>query len=296
MAMEGRKARCSKHYRPPQEEIKVAYYGYIRVSTETQAEKGGGLEVQRQAIEKYASDNGITIEQIFCDAGISGAAKDTEIMQEEAIGKRNGLMALLAKVGKGDTIIVLNTSRLWRSDVTKVLIRGELKKHGVILRSIEQPNFDIYAANPNNRFMETVFEAMDEWDRASIALKLAKGRAVKAQRGDKPAGMCPFGYQYTEDKKHVVINPDEGKVVKLMFTEAQKGRSLQQIADTLNAKGYKSRRGNDWVRGSVGAILNNRFYIGELTHQGETIQGTHEPLISKIQFGKVAASLTRRHR
>ena len=48
------------------------YYGYIRVSTETQAEKGGGLDVQKAAIEKYAKDNGITLEEIFCDAGISG--------------------------------------------------------------------------------------------------------------------------------------------------------------------------------------------------------------------------------
>ena len=148
-----------------------------------------------------------------------------------------------------------------------------------------------------NEWRKEENERIDIYHKSNfIARKLARGRTTKALNGDKPAGMCPFGYQYTEDKKHVVINPEEGKVVKLMFTEAQKGRSLQQIADTLNAKGYKSRRGNDWVRGSVGAILNNRFYIGELTHQGETIQGTHEPLISKIQFGKVSASLTRRHR
>ena len=46
-----------------------AVYAYTRVSTETQAEKGGGLEVQRQQIDKYAADNGITITQYFTDAG-----------------------------------------------------------------------------------------------------------------------------------------------------------------------------------------------------------------------------------
>ena len=31
------------------------FYAYYRVSTETQAEKGGGLETQRQNIEKYCT-------------------------------------------------------------------------------------------------------------------------------------------------------------------------------------------------------------------------------------------------
>ena len=81
-----------------------------------------------------------------------------------------------------------------------------------------------------------------------------------------------------------------------MFTEGQKGRSLAEITDALNGKGYLTRRGNAWTRGSVRAILRNRFYIGELQHQGKAITGTHEALISKIQFGKVAAQLDRRHK
>ena len=266
----------------------MAYYGYIRVSTETQAEKGGGLEVQRQAIEKYAADNNIVVVEIFSDAGISGTTENRPALDR----------LLLETITEGDTIIVHNTSRLWRDIFAQATIMKSVMNAKARIHSIDDPDFDVYKymTDPNNFMISGMMGMLDQWERMTIARKLARGRTTKALNGDKPAGMCPFGYQYTEDKKHVVINPEEGKIVKLMFTEAQKGRSLQQIADTLNAKGYKSRRGNDWVRGSVGAILNNRFYIGELTHQGETIQGTHEPLISKIQFGKVSASLTRRHR
>ena len=35
-------------------------------------------------------------------------------------------------------VIVLNTSRLWRSDMAKVLIQRELKKHKVDVKAIEQ--------------------------------------------------------------------------------------------------------------------------------------------------------------
>ena len=273
----------------------MAYYGYMRVSTETQAEHGYGLEDQRNEIDRYAEKNGLTIADYFADEGVSGAAKDTA-EDDEAVSKRAALLEMLATINEGDSVIVLNTSRLWRSDITKVLIRRELKKRKAKIISIEQPQFDLYATNPNDRLIAGMLELLDEWDRASIALKLARGRATKAKGGDKPAGVCPYGYEYAEDKKSVIVNQAEAQLVRFMFTEGQKGRSLAEITDALNGKGYLTRRGNAWTRGSVRAILHNRFYIGELQHQGKTIQGTHEALISKIQFGKVAAQLDRRHK
>ena len=266
----------------------MAYYGYTRVSTETQAEKGGGLEVQRQAIEKYAADNGITVERIFSDAGISGTTES-----------RPELDKLLAEtIGEGDTIIVHNTSRLWRDIFAQATIMKSVMKSGANIRSIDDPDFDVYKymTDPSNFMISGMMGMLDQWERMTIARKLARGRTTKAEGGDKPAGVCPYGYKYTEDKKHVVINPDEAQHVKLMFTRGQQGRTLSEITDELNAAGITTRRGGAWTRGSVQAILRNRFYLGELQHQGKTVQGTHEALVSKIQFGKVAAALERRHK
>ena len=52
---------------PTHEGVYEMFYGYVRVSTETQAEKGYGLEAQENGIKAYASKNGITLSCIFRD-------------------------------------------------------------------------------------------------------------------------------------------------------------------------------------------------------------------------------------
>ena len=46
--------------------------GYIRVSTEDQADSGLGLEAQRQRIKAYCEMKGLSLSTIFEDAGVSG--------------------------------------------------------------------------------------------------------------------------------------------------------------------------------------------------------------------------------
>ena len=270
------------------------YVGYCRVSTQTQSEKGYGLETQEREIEKYAQAHSIELTQMFRDAGISGNIKDTD--DDDAINKREALMEMLSILEEGDTVIILNTSRLWRSDMTKAIIRRELLKRGAHVYSIEQPKYDIYSKDPNDYLINAIMEALDVYERMSISLKLARGRTVKAKAGDKPAGLAPFGYRYSADKKHIEQDPEEAPVVRAMFSEGQKGKSLHQIADYLNAQGIKTRRGKEWSAGNVQVILRNRFYVGELLHQGKPIKGNHESIVSKVQFGKVSAQLDKRRR
>lgn len=264
------------------------FYGYIRVSTETQAEKGGGLDVQRTAIQKYAADNGIILEKIFCDAGISGT--------QESRPELDAL--LLETITEGDIIIVHNTSRLWRSIFAQATVMKAVIQAKANIISIDEPNFDVYKyqQDPENFMITGMLGMLDQWERMTIARKLARGRTNKANRGDKPSGVCPYGYRYTADKKHVEPDPAEAPIVKQIFSEGQKGTSLQKIADMLNEKGIKTRKGNDWQRGNLHLIVHNTFYTGIVTHQGMTIPGNHEPLISKVQFGKVQSQLKRKNK
>lgn len=266
----------------------MKHYGYVRVSTDTQAEKGGGLQVQTAAIHDYAKTMGITVEKIFTEAGISGTKESRPELDE----------LLLGTIQEGDVIIVHNTSRLWRSIFAQTTVMKAVMDAKAHIVSIDEPSFDVYKfmTDPDNFMISSMMGMLDQWERMTIARKLARGRTMKAKGGDKPAGVCPMGYRYTADKKHVEVDPEEASTVRRIFTEAQKGHSLNRIAAILNSLGIKTRRGNAWSGGSIQIILRNRFYIGELQHQGKAVKGSHEPLISKVQFGKCQAQLDKRRR
>jgi DNA invertase Pin-like site-specific DNA recombinase len=270
-------------------------YGYVRVSTGTQSEKGYGIDTQRQAIEKYCKDNNFELLNIFEDRGRRGT-EPVETDGDELISRRKGLLELLSALNGVNKIIVLNTSRLWRSDIAKVLIRREIERKCGEVISIEQPRYSIYKKDPSEVLINGMFELLDEYERISIALKLARGRTTKAHKGDKPAGATPYGYAYSTDKKNVVVVDDEASTVKRIFSLAQAGNTIQKIVDTLNGDGLLTKQGKLWTKATVHGMLRNVFYTGVFTHQQKEIKGNHEALISKIQFGKVQKQLERRHK
>ena len=110
--------------------------GYIRVSTQGQVRDGYSLAYQREEIMRYCAVNEIELIAIYEDKGISGAKVD----EEELTVERDGLQEMLADLegNQVSMVVVLNTSRLWRSDMTKVLIQR------VDVRAIEQQTYSIY--------------------------------------------------------------------------------------------------------------------------------------------------------
>lgn len=272
----------------------MATFGYVRVSTATQKESGYGLQTQRDEITKYAREHGMSIDRIFADEGVSANIKDVE--DDDALNRRKGLIEMLAALTEGDTILIANTSRLWRSDVTRVIVRRELMRRKAKVISVQQPQFNMYSNDPNEFLVTQMMELLDIVDRMQVSVKLARGRATKAAQGTKPAGRLNYGYKYSSDGKRVEVNPDEAPAVKMMFSMAQCGKSLADITSALTEHGYTTRKGGTWSRTSVANILHNEFYIGMLQHDGKSIKGTHEPLVSKIQFGKVQKKLQAHHK
>ncbi|WP_026478322.1 recombinase family protein, partial [Alkaliphilus transvaalensis] len=137
--------------------------GYVRVSTKNQVKEGYSLSYQVEEIRNYCYAHDIHLLSIYTDEGISGAKVD----EEELTIDREELQSMLTdiKALEVDYIVVLNTSRLWRSDLVKVLIQRELRAVGVDIKAIEQETYSIYTNDPSDFLVNGMMELLDQYQR-----------------------------------------------------------------------------------------------------------------------------------
>lgn len=274
-------------------------YLYIRVSTDTQVDKGYGLAIQQEQLLAYCKQHKLHVKGTYIDKGVSGTT---------IINERDGLNELTKVLQQDDVVLVLNTSRLWRDDAAKVDITKFFRRKLVHIKSLEQDSYDLFKDDPNEIFLNTVMEAMDTLDRSLVARKLAHGRKQKSKEGVKGCGKTPLGYKWKkegESKPEVVIDEQEKEIVEMIFRTYMQYKSIGKVKRVLEQAGYVSRNGRAFADSSIRDILRNRFYIGEIvwTPHNEkragithVYQGKHEPIISKVVFGKVQAELSRKKR
>jgi site-specific DNA recombinase len=261
---------------------------YYRVSTTSQVEKGQGLEVQKKLCQDFCRAEGIEIAGEFSDEGISGATLD-----------REGLGDLLASLNGTNYVVVANTSRLWRDDLSRALIQRELKKAGKDVKAVDNPSYTLYSDSPETFLVNSILELLDSYERLAVTLKLKRARKQKASRGQKASGPAPFGYEWTEvrsnGRKDKLIQPNaaEAESVKAIYAQYLKLGSVGALRRHLESVGIKTRRGGRFSRQSLVRILTNDFYTGVVRHGSVETDGKHEPILSRVTFGKIRAALAR---
>ena len=90
--------------------------GYIRVSTQGQADEGVSLSAQRAKIEAWCIANDMELAAVFEDAGISGGS----------MAGRDGLHAAMKATTKGMALVAYSISRLARSTKDMLAIAGAI--------------------------------------------------------------------------------------------------------------------------------------------------------------------------
>ncbi|WP_249878400.1 recombinase family protein [Niallia circulans] len=237
------------------------------------------MKYQEDEIKAYCEEQGLNLIHIFRDEGISGAKLNEEALEIDRVGLQK-MLAHLSSVQVD--LVVLNTSRLWRSDIVKVLIQRELKKYGCDIKSIEQPFYSIHKKDPNDFLVNGLMELLDQYQRLEIALKLTKGRNKKAKEGGYAGGRATFGYQKQKGEKELRIHNGHAEVVKRLFELKQihKKWSLSRLAEALNDEGYQTTKGKAFTKVQVKRILDREsFYQGIYTYGQIQANGKHEAII-----------------
>jgi len=263
-------------------------FGYIRVSTETQVKNGYGSDAQDQSIIDYCRENHFELIEIFKDLGVTGTTID-----------REGLTRLISSFNGVKKVVVVNTSRLWRNDTVRVLIKREFEIAQADIISIEQPTYSIKADNPNDYLFNGMMELLDQYERMNTILRLARGRKSKATSGVKGSGETPLGYLWKHDgvdKPIVVIDEAQAKLVHLIFTKYLELGSIGKLKTYLNERSYTTKRGKAFNDMGIRNILTNDFYIGRVSWGELETDGQHETIIELDLFDQVQKQLQRNTR
>ena len=213
--------------------------GYIRVSTEQQADEGVSLAAQRAKITAWCELNDYELVAIYEDAGISG----------KTVSKRPQLQAALAGMKKGMALVVYSLSRLARSTKNCIEIADELKSAGSDLVSLTEK---IDTSSAMGEFFFTLIAALGQMERKVIGERTKAALAHKKAIGEKYAPV-PFGYKEIEGRLEVV--KAEAKIVAEINRKRAAGSSMHLIARELNEQGVIGKQGGKWYASTVSCIL-----------------------------------------
>ena len=274
-------------------------YGYIRVSTEAQAD-GASLDTQRGSIEKFASSHNIEIVGWFEDPGFS--AKNA---------KRPGLQKMLKSIDSGkkgeiDYAIVYNMTRASRSLMAYFAdIMAPLRKRGVRLLSATEDNGDFDDLDGSLTMTLSVLAGeLDNKQKGRTTLENMRQLMVHGGwwmgGGRPPLGMKPQQIPVAErhndghQKTHTILVPYEtdgrAKKVATLLTRFSEGdmtkTDLLRMAHDMGLRGVK---GNPLALSTLEHMLQNDLYAGwhaSKTLSKERVKMNFDGLISLDIFEK----------
>jgi DNA invertase Pin-like site-specific DNA recombinase len=212
--------------------------GYVRVSTDRQAEQGVSLEAQEAKIRAMATVQGAELLDVIVDGGESAKSLN-----------RPGLQRLMALVngGKVQAVVVAKLDRLTRSVKDLCGLLELFEKRKVALISVAEA---LDTGSAAGRLVITIMGAVSQWEREAIGERTRDALRHKRSNGER-VGNIEFGFRLSADGRHLEPNPDEQAALTEIRNLRGKGHTLRGIATKLNNSGHRTRRGTEWRLESV---------------------------------------------
>lgn len=222
--------------------MKVA--GYIRVSTESQADQGVSLAAQAERLAAYCTSRDWTLTTVYRDAGVSAKTL-------ERPGLQDALTALEA--GEADVLLALKLDRLTRSVVDLYALVERCDAAGVRLAAVQDA---LDTGSANGRMVTSILATLAQWEREIIGERTSAALRHKQAQGEH-VGLVPYGFRL-DTAGHLVEHPEELGTIQAMKRWHRRGLSHRRIAGRLNADNVPSRRGQ-WGGSSVRRLVNEHL-------------------------------------
>jgi site-specific DNA recombinase len=266
----------------PQRTARVRSASYTRKSTEEGLDQEfNSLQAQREACEAFINsqrhEGWVCLPQAYDDGGFSGATME-----------RPALQRLLADIAAGrvDTVVVYKIDRLTRSLTDFAKIVEILDQRSTSFVSVTQ---QFNTTTSMGRLTLNVLLSFAQFEREVIGERIRDKIAASKRKGMWMGGVPPLGY-LVEDRKLRTID-SEAEIVRAIFCRYAELGSVRLVKQELDAGGIKSKSwtsasgrpigGKPFSRGALYLMLQNRTYLGEIVHKGQSHPGDHAPIIGQ---------------
>ncbi len=231
---------------------------YCRVSTDKE-DQLNSLEAQKEFFSEYTKRTGDNLIKLYADEGISGTK----------IKNRKEFLRMLADAEHGlfDMVVVKDISRFARNTVDLLQSVRKLKALGIETQFLTAN----MTSMGNSEFVLTIFGALAQEESANTSKRVKFGKKMNAEKGRVPN--IVYGYDKTiGDYFNLSVNEEEAKVVRQIYKwYTEEGYGAAKIANMLNERGCKTKRGCNWSQNAVCRILTNEIYTGKIINGKEEV-------------------------
>jgi len=256
---------------------------YTRKSSEEGLEQEfNSLHAQRESCEAYIasqrSEGWVLVRDQYDDGGISGGTLE-----------RPGLKRLLADIEDGlvDVVVVYKIDRLSRSLMDFSKLVEVFDRNGVTFVSVTQ---SFNTTTSMGRLTLNILLSFAQFEREVTGERIRDKIAASRRKGMWMGGVPPLGYE-VKDRK-LIIKDVDAAYVRWIFDRFIEIGSGTVLARELAERGVQTRSGNRIDKKYLYRLLNNRAYIGEAVHKGDSYPGEHDAIIDRDVWDKVHAILT----
>jgi site-specific DNA recombinase len=253
---------------------------YTRKSSDEGLEQEfNSLDAQREACEAYIlsqkQTGWICLPEMYDDGGLSGGTMD-----------RPALRRLLGEIaaGKVRTVVVYKVDRLTRSLADFAKIVDVLDAHDASFVSVTQ---QFNTTTSMGRLTLNMLLSFAQFEREIAGERIRDKIAASKAKGMWMGGNVPLGYD-VQDRK-LVVNAAEAETVGIIFRRYAELGSVRLLGEDLDRRSIVSKRregahgvlsgGNRFSHGALYTLLQNRIYLGQISHQENVYPGLHAPIL-----------------
>ncbi len=211
---------------------KIRVIGYVRVSTEKQADSGLSLAGQERQLRDECAERGWCLQEVITDKG-----KSAKTMS------RDGIAAALSalRAGEADALMVSKSDRATRSVKDLYDLMDASAAGGWLLVDLE---LDFDSADPTGRLIAGMRGVVSQWEREIISKRTKDALAEKKAQGIK------LGRPSTVP---------QASLERLKSLKAE-GLTVRAICERMNAEGMPTATGARWHPTTVQRLLKTQAY------------------------------------